>query len=131
MKIVDLLNLLEFNQIENRLDKLISKKIIDAKNHWNIPINSLSQFILLLESETKNSTSKKSLENLLQKNGKAIPYPNSDSIQYLLEIFNYTGFSNLYQFNYNISYIFCIFEDGKNSKNTSSRKLRFFKEIKK
>lgn len=98
MKIDDLFDLLENNQIENRLDKLIVERIIEAVRDWNCPITDLEEFITLIEKETKNSSTKKDLEKLLKeydKNGILNSSLNSESIFYLLDIFDYSGFSNI------------------------------------
>lgn len=98
MKIDDLLDLLESNQIENRFDKLIVERIIEAERDLKVPINDLNEFINFLEREVGSELIKENLELLLEKyckNGFVNSAWNSESVSYLIDIFDWTGYSNL------------------------------------
>jgi hypothetical protein len=98
METNDLFDLLENNQIENRLDKLIAEKILEAETDWTEPVSDLNNFIEILERETGKSTSKRDLNELLIKYNKNLIRDNSwksESICSLIEIFEYSGYSNL------------------------------------
>jgi len=98
MKIDDLFDLLDNNKIENKFDKLIAERIIEAERDWKDPINDLEEFISLLEKEIGSETTKKNLEILLKKYNKNVLTNsswNSESICYLIDIFEWTGYSNL------------------------------------
>jgi hypothetical protein len=98
MKIDDLFDLLDNNQIESKFDKLITERIIEAERDWIISITDLREFITILEKEIGNETTKENLELLLKNYYKKGVLNNAwkvESISYLLDIFEWTGYSNL------------------------------------
>ncbi|OUS01079.1 hypothetical protein A9Q86_10070 [Flavobacteriales bacterium 33_180_T64] len=98
MKIDDLIDLLDSNQIENKFDKLIAERIIEAERDWIVSITDLREFIIILEKEIGNEVTKENLELLLLKYNKKGVLNNSwkvESVSYLLDIFEWTGYSNL------------------------------------
>jgi len=113
-------DLLENNQIKNRLDKAIAEKIIEAENDWVEPIENLQIFIQILENETSSAT-KEELENLLNKlrdNNLPKNVWKAESISSLLEIFDYTGYHNL-------KAVFREFTDKYSSKIKNEKTLYF------
>ena len=98
MEIDYLFDLIEENKIEDKFDKLIVEKILEAERDWIHPIDDLSDFISQLEEEIGGDTTKENLDKLLKKyskNGFKNSAWNSESISYLLEIFNWTGYGSL------------------------------------
>ncbi|MGY6648312.1 hypothetical protein [Wenyingzhuangia sp. IMCC45574] len=96
MKIEEIFELVDRNLIDNKFDKSISERILSAEQDWDYEIESLNEFIEILEQEIGAETTKQNLEKLLETyNQEKSNSWKSESICYLLEIFNYTGYSNL------------------------------------
>ncbi|MBD3892162.1 hypothetical protein [Olleya marilimosa] len=87
-----LFDLIEDNQFENEIDKKIAEKILKAERDWNISLESLNDFITVLEKEIGGTATKTSLNKLLKKyNQNIAQYAwESESVSYLLDIFDLT-----------------------------------------
>jgi len=62
-----LFDLIKDNQFENEIDKKIAEKILKAERDWNISLESLNDFITVLEKEIGGTATKTSLNKLLKK----------------------------------------------------------------
>ncbi|MCF8277300.1 MAG: hypothetical protein K9J17_11250 [Flavobacteriales bacterium] len=84
-------------QIVDETDKQIAEKILDAQRDWTISIQSLNDFLVVLEEEIDGDTTKSNLTKLLKRYNKdVLKYAwKAESVSYLLEIFSMTDKSNL------------------------------------
>ncbi len=85
-------DLIEENQFENETDRKIAEKILEAERDWRISLESLNDFIILLEKEVGGTVTKISLNKLLKKYNRNIAeYAwEMESVTYLLAIFELT-----------------------------------------
>jgi len=92
-----LFDLIEEKKFENENDRKIAEKILEAERDWRISMESLNDFIIILEKETAGSVTKKSLNKLLKKyNQNVAKYAwEAESVCYLLEIFELTDLEDL------------------------------------
>ncbi|WP_299212658.1 hypothetical protein [uncultured Aquimarina sp.] len=95
-----LFDLVEENRFENKTDKKIAEKILEAENDWGdwkTSVNNLNEFILVLEKEINGITTQSNLEKLLNRyNQNLSKYAwESESLCSLLEIFELTKESEL------------------------------------
>lgn len=92
-----LFDLIEENQFENETDKQIAEKILEAERDWRISIDSLNDFITILEKEVGGTVTKTSLNKLLKKYNRNISQYawESESVCYLLDIFDLTKKNDL------------------------------------
>ena len=98
MKTKDLNKLLDFHEFKFEADKLIIEKLLLAHKNWGIRTTNINDFFETLKLETKGELNKENLKNI-SKNYIHLEKTNiewkSKSIDYLIEIFDSTGFSNL------------------------------------
>jgi hypothetical protein len=87
-----LFDLIEENQFENETDRKIAEKILEAERDWKISLDSLNDFIIILEKEVGGNVTKTSLNKLLKKYNRNIAQYawESESVCYLLDIFELT-----------------------------------------
>ncbi|MDO3695222.1 hypothetical protein QVZ41_10235 [Wenyingzhuangia sp. chi5] len=87
-----LFDLIEENQFENETDRKIAEKIIKAERDWRISLDSLNDFIIILEKEVGGNVTKTSLNKLLKKYNRNIAQYTweAESVCYLLDIFDLT-----------------------------------------
>jgi hypothetical protein len=95
-----LFDLVEENLFENKTDKKIVEKILEAENDWGdwkTSVNNLNEFILVLEKEINGITTQSNLEKLLNRyNRNLSKYAwEAESLCSLLEIFKLTEESEL------------------------------------
>ena len=103
-----LFDLVEENRFENKTDKKIAEKILEAENDWGdwkTSVNNLNEFILVLEKEINGITTQSNLEKLLNRyNQNLSKYAwESESLCSLLEIFELTKESELRTIFFNIA----------------------------
>ena len=87
-----LLDLVEEDSFENDSDKKIAESILDAERDWRTSIQTLPDFIIILEKEINGMTSESNLIKLLEKYNRNIEKYTweAESISYLLDIFRLT-----------------------------------------
>lgn len=94
----DLFELLENNLISDSLDKKITEKILDAETDWNVNLYDLKDFIDSLKKEINNGLTKENIKNQINfylKDGFKNSAWNVESLETLIEIFDYSGYSDL------------------------------------
>tara|TARA_R110001606_G_scaffold221789_3_gene369634 strand:- start:537 stop:1232 length:696 start_codon:yes stop_codon:yes gene_type:complete len=94
----DLFELLENNLISDSIDKKITEKILDAETDWNVNLYDLKDFIDSLKKEINNDLTKKNIKsqiNFYLKDGFKNSAWNVESLETLIEIFDYSGYSDL------------------------------------
>jgi len=97
MKIDLIYDLIDKDLITDKFDKSISENILQAETDWDTEIESLEEFIIILEEEIKGETTLENLEALLlfyNQNLKNNTW-KSESLCSLIEIFKCTGFNTL------------------------------------
>jgi len=96
MQIDDLHELLDDNAIQLKSDKQIVENILGAERDWDFEIENLNEFIDVLEKEIGGVTTESNLNKKLKKYNQSNSTSwNSESLCYLIDIFNYSGYSNL------------------------------------
>ncbi|MFI1770235.1 hypothetical protein [Thalassobellus citreus] len=87
-----LFDLIEENQFENETDRKIAEKILEAERDWRISLDSLNDFIIILEKEVGGNVTRTSLNKLLEKYNRNIAQYawEAESVCYLLDIFELT-----------------------------------------
>ncbi len=86
-----LFDLVEENYFKNEIDQKIATKILEAENDWPTSIQSLNDFILILEREIGGKVTQTSLNYLISKYNQNLKYSwEGESVCTLLEIFELT-----------------------------------------
>lgn len=90
-------DLLEENKFESEDDQKIVKYILASGNDWRIPLETLNQFVVVLENEIEGSVTKDSLNQLLKKYNRNIEQFawEVESICQLVLVFELTEETNL------------------------------------
>ncbi len=102
----DLFELLDNNLIVGSFDKKVSEKILAAENDWETELYDLNDFIDSLKNEIKNDLTKENLRrqiNLYLKDGFKKSTWNIESLETLIEVFDYSNFSDLEKIFNNLS----------------------------
>ncbi|WP_405247671.1 hypothetical protein [Cellulophaga sp. Asnod2-G02] len=88
----DFFDHLEAHNFQNEADQQIVKKLLEAEENWPVSIDTVTQFLEVLEKEIGGIINERSLEELLKKyNQNLKKYAwNAESIPYLLDIFKLT-----------------------------------------
>ncbi|MFI8605156.1 hypothetical protein ACIGCP_11880 [Cellulophaga baltica] len=83
---------MEAHNFQNEADQQIVKKLLEAEENWPVSIDTVSQFLEVVEKEIGGVIHERSLEELLKKyNQNLKKYAwNAESIPYLLDIFKLT-----------------------------------------
>ena len=96
MQIDDLYTLLDDGKITLKSDRLIVESILNAHRDWDFETESINEFLEALETELNGEISEKNIkQKLKQYNKNPSNSWQSESLCYLIEIFNITGYSNL------------------------------------
>jgi len=102
----DLFELLENNLITDNLDKQIAERILNAERDWKSQLFDLNDFLDSLNNEIKKELTSENIKNQIEiylKDGFIKAAWNVESLEYLLEIFDYSGFNDLEKIFNNLS----------------------------